>query len=71
MERKRSQNPAPFKTERVGHPEKPNQSLGVDVQEWYHLNVIRRQEEIGEGWATREMASLGSIQSAIQGLDIS
>jgi hypothetical protein len=28
-----------------GHPEKPNQFLGVDVPEWYHQNVIRRQEE--------------------------
>jgi hypothetical protein len=37
--------PRPFKTERVGHPEKPNQSLGFDVLEWYHLNAIRRQEE--------------------------
>jgi hypothetical protein len=36
--------PRPFKLERVGHPEKPNQSLGVDVLEWYPLNVIRRQE---------------------------
>ena len=45
MEGKRSQNPDPFKPKRVGHPEKPNQFLRVDVLEWYHLKVIRRQEE--------------------------
>jgi hypothetical protein len=41
----REVNPRPFKTERVGHPERPTQSLGVDVPEWYHLDVIRRQEK--------------------------
>jgi hypothetical protein len=45
MEAQRSQNPDPFKPERVGHPEKLNQSLGVDVPEWYHPNWMRRQEE--------------------------
>jgi len=40
------QNPDPFEPERVGHPEKPNQSLGVDVLEWYHPAVrVRQQEE--------------------------
>ena len=28
--------PGPLKFERVGHPEKPNQFLGIDVVEWYH-----------------------------------
>src|SRR5260221_6320661 len=42
---KEKSKPRPFKTERVGHPERLNQSLGVDVLEWYHLNVIGRQEE--------------------------
>jgi len=41
----RSQKPRPFKTERVGHPEKLNQSIGGDVLKWYHHNVICRQEE--------------------------
>jgi hypothetical protein len=45
MEAQRSQNPDPFKPERVGHPEKLNQSLGVDVPEWNHPNWMRRQEE--------------------------
>jgi hypothetical protein len=36
MERSKNQNPAPFNPERVGHPEGLNQSLGVDVLEWYH-----------------------------------
>jgi hypothetical protein len=44
-ERKRSQNPDPIKTERVGHPEKRNQFLGVDVLEWYHAIVIARQQK--------------------------
>jgi hypothetical protein len=40
-----NQYPDPFETERVGHPKKPIQSLGVEVLEGYHLNVKRRQEE--------------------------
>jgi hypothetical protein len=39
------QNPDPFEPERVGHPEKPNQFLGVDVLEWYHPAVRVRQRE--------------------------
>jgi hypothetical protein len=35
----------PFKTERVGYPEKLNQSLSVDALEWYHPTVTRRQKE--------------------------
>jgi hypothetical protein len=45
MERKRSQNPDPFETERAGHPEKPNQSPRVDVLEWYHPIVCVRQQK--------------------------
>jgi hypothetical protein len=41
----RTPKPRPFKPETVGNPERPNQSLGVDVLEWYHLNMIHRQEE--------------------------
>jgi hypothetical protein len=29
MERREHQNPDPFKTERVGHPEKPNQPTAI------------------------------------------
>jgi hypothetical protein len=43
--------PRPFQ-KREGHPEKPNQSLGVDVLEWYHPNVSVRQwkehERVGQ-----------------------
>jgi hypothetical protein len=45
MEAQRSQNPDPFKPERVGHPEKQNQSNGDDVLEPYHPNWMPRQEE--------------------------
>jgi hypothetical protein len=31
--------------ERVGHPEKPNRSLGVDLLEWYHPTVSVRQQK--------------------------
>ena len=44
--------PRPFKPEK-GHPEKLNQSLSVDVLEWYDLNVIPAKKKIGKGWATR------------------
>jgi hypothetical protein len=37
--------PRPFKAKRVGHTEKLNQSLSVDVLEWYHLSVIPSQKE--------------------------
>ena len=37
--------PRPFKTERVGHPEKLNRFLSVDVLEWYHPTVDCGQEE--------------------------
>jgi hypothetical protein len=40
-----SPNPDPFETERVGHPEKPDQSLGVDVLEWYHSTLRVRQQK--------------------------
>ncbi len=41
--------PRPFKAERVGHPEKLDQSLGVDVLEWYNPVVSVRQQEIRKG----------------------
>jgi hypothetical protein len=43
--------PRPFKPERVGHPEKLNQSPGVDVLEWYHPQVRacqhKKRERVG------------------------
>src|SRR5713101_6389399 len=48
MERNSNQNPDPLKPERVGHPEKLNQSLSVDVLEWYHPIVSVRQQKRGE-----------------------
>ena len=35
-EDKRTPKPRPFKNERFGHPQEPNQFLGVDVLEWYY-----------------------------------
>src|SRR6266581_3189925 len=43
--RKEKSKPRPFKTERVGHPERLNQSLGDDVLEWYHPIVNARQQK--------------------------
>ena len=41
--------PRPFqKPGRIGHPEKPNRSLGVDVLEWYHPTVRVPQWETCE-----------------------
>src|SRR5579863_10067895 len=39
-----------FETERVEHPQKPNQSLGVDVLEWYDPTVrVRQQKKTRKG----------------------
>jgi hypothetical protein len=64
--RKEKSKPRPFETERVGHPEKLDQFLGVDVLEWYHLSVSSRQqkkyERVGhppKGWATRPCPECG------------
>jgi hypothetical protein len=54
MEWREHQSPDPFETERVGHPKKPNQSLWVDVLEWYHPIVRVRQQDNAKGWATRQ-----------------
>jgi hypothetical protein len=43
--RKQKAKPRPFKTERVGHPEKLNQFLGDELLEWYHTSACRRQEK--------------------------
>jgi hypothetical protein len=47
--------PRPFKTERVGHPEKLNQSLSVDVLQWHYSIVAVRQLKKAKGSATRLM----------------
>jgi hypothetical protein len=39
--------------QRVGHPEKPSQFLGVDVLEWYDSIVIIRDQKNAKGSATR------------------
>ena len=39
------QNPDAFETERVGRPKMPNQSLGVDVLEWYDPSVSYLQDK--------------------------
>ena len=43
-DRREHQNPDPFEAERVGHPEKLDRSLSIEVIEWPHLNVILCQE---------------------------
>jgi hypothetical protein len=43
--RQEKSKPRPFKTERVGHPERLNQFLRVDVLEWYHPIVKARQQK--------------------------
>ena len=63
-EMKVKSKPRPFKTERVGHPEKLNQSLGVDVLEWYHPAVcVRQQKRTWKGCATRPVYISTSIPS--------
>ena len=37
--------PRPFKPERVGHPERLNEFLSVDVLEWYHPIATTRQQK--------------------------
>ncbi|MGA7793848.1 MAG: hypothetical protein WCA19_12490 [Candidatus Acidiferrales bacterium] len=49
--RNEKSKPRPFKTERVGHPKKLNQSHGDEVLEWYHPAVLSRQEKSSrKGW---------------------
>ena len=43
--RQEKSKPRPSKPERVGHPEKQNQFLSIDVLEWYHAVVRARQAE--------------------------
>jgi hypothetical protein len=43
--RQEQSKPRPFKPERVGHPENLNQSLGVDILEWYYPTVCLRQQQ--------------------------
>jgi hypothetical protein len=55
--------PRPFGNERVGHPEKLNQSLGDDVLEWYHPCTWCRQEKkrerVGHPPIREEVTSAG------------
>jgi hypothetical protein len=51
--------PRPFKAERVGHPEKLNQSLSVDVLEWYHSNMRVRQLKKRERVSPRPPFGMG------------
>jgi tetratricopeptide (TPR) repeat protein len=53
--RKEKSNPRPFKSERVGHPEKQNQSHSDDVLEWYHPCAGCRQEKKHGRVATRRL----------------
>jgi hypothetical protein len=48
IERSEHKNPDPFETERVGHPERLNLSLSLDVLSGGHLSAIHRQIESWE-----------------------
>ena len=45
MNRRKFKSPTLPKMGRIGHPEKPNQSLDVDILEWYHrfINACRKK----------------------------
>jgi hypothetical protein len=51
---KRIPKPRPFKIETGGHPEKQNQSLGVDVPKWHYPAARIRQVKNAKGCATRQ-----------------
>ena len=44
------------KARRVGHPQESNQSLSVDVLEWYYPNCSSRDLKKHERWPTRPLA---------------
>jgi hypothetical protein len=55
-----TQKPRPFqKSGSVGHPERPYQSLGVEVLEWNPAIVIVRQQQNVKGCATRRNMTEG------------
>jgi hypothetical protein len=53
--RQEKSKPRPSRPERVGHTEKQNQFLSVDVLEWYHSIVLAGNKKNVGGWATREL----------------
>jgi hypothetical protein len=53
MGRREHPNARPFKFERVGHPEKLNQSLSDEVLKWYHPDMRVSQQKKEKGCATR------------------
>jgi hypothetical protein len=57
----RTPKPRPFQTRRVGHPEKLNQSLSIDVQGWYHPTVNDCQQKNAKGLATRHLLKLMAL----------
>ena len=48
-ETKQKSKPRPFKPQRVGHPKRLNQSLRVDILEWYHPIVQVREQKTRKG----------------------
>jgi hypothetical protein len=57
--------PRPFKPERVGHPEKLNQSRSVNILRWYHPTASLRQQINAKGWPTRRVSSMDECLCAI------
>jgi hypothetical protein len=55
IDRRKDENPDPFEPERVGHPKRLNQSLSVDLLEWYNPALPVRQKREGEWCATRQL----------------
>jgi hypothetical protein len=66
--RQEQSKPRPFKPERVGHPKKRTQLLGVDVLEWYYPTAYpRQQENTRKGVPPAETAVWGAIVVASRG----
>jgi hypothetical protein len=57
MEQRNSKIPTLPNTGRVGHPKNRNQSLGVDVLEWYRPTVRVHPRKNAKRWATRQVYS--------------
>ncbi len=62
-----SPNPDPFETERVSQPEKPDQSLVVDVLEWYHSTLRVGQQKKREKVIHPPVREQGRLYDAISG----
>jgi hypothetical protein len=67
QETEQKSKPRPFKPERVGHPEKLNQSPGVDVLEWYHPRVGARQHKKRERVGHPPLATPTDVWSTLYG----